>query len=346
MSRVNTEMRIGARARTSSLVVATLAMATLVVPVIAAEHHRRPPSAEHSQGRARAAGVGHRSNGPGDPGLVISGAKPSPKPTPRGGPTPVPTATPVPTPSPTPTPTPTPTPPRVVQPAPQSTPRGGTRTTAATARPTVPVGAIEEGSGGPYAAPSEAAPGAAGEGRDSGGLIAELSPEAIGIIALVVVLLGAGMAFLIATRRRRPKQEPARLSAVSGTPRPTLHLATASGRAIAVDDDVALPRWIRNRSLDESEERARLEPRPRTSRRRPVLFTDPLGESSMRLVVRYDGVALLSQPNEAYADVLTEMGTGDEVEILDIDEPWARVLTPRGIEGWLPTMTIGAAPDD
>lgn len=336
-------MRIGARARTSSLVVATLATAMLVAPVIAAEHQRRPPSAEHSQGRARAGGVGDRINGPGDPGLVISGAKPSPKPTPRGGPTPVPTATPVPTPSPTPTPTPTPTPPRVVQPAPQSTPRGGTRTTAATARPTVPAAAIEEGSGEPYATPSDAAPGAAGEATEPGGLIAELGPEAIAIIALVVVLLGAGMAFLIATRRR-PKQEPARLSAVSGTPRPTLHLATASGRAIAVDDDVALPRWIRNRSL-ESEERARLEPRPRTSRRRPVLFTDPLGESSMRLVVRYDGVALLSQPNEAYADVLTEMGTGDEVEILDIDEPWARVLTPRGIEGWLPTMTIGAAPD-
>lgn len=303
-----------------------MVMAVLVAPVMAAQR------------------------APGETGSVVV-AKQSPKPTPRGGPTAPPTPTPVPTPTPTvvPTPAPTPTPAPIVQPAPpgapRSTPRTETPTTQTPRSSGVVTAMADDASGAPSDAASTAAAGAGGTRTGSGELIAGLAPEALGVIALVVVLVGAGLAFVISTRRRRPKDEPARLSAVSAAPRPTLHLATASGRRVAVEDDAVLPRWIRNRTADEAHDRRPPEPPPRRVTRSPTLFTDPIGESSMRLVVRYDNVALLNQPNDSFGEVLTELGSGDEVEILDIDEPWARVLTPRGVEGWVQTMAIGAAPD-
>jgi len=303
-----------------------MVMAVLAVPAFAAE--QRPDSA----------------------GSVVV-AKQSPRPTPRGGPTAPPTPTPVPTPTPTPAPTPAPAPTKAPlgQPGPTAAPRATQRTELRAIETPPPSGvavAIAAGASDEPSDPaSSAAPGAAGTRSESGELTAGIPVEALGVIALVVVLVGAGLAFLISTRRRRPKDEPARLSAVSVTRRPTLNLATASARHVAVEDDAVLPRWIRNRTADEAHDRRPPEPPPRRVSRRPTLFTDPIGESSMRLVVRYDNVALLSQPNESLGEVLTELGTGDEVEIMDIDEPWTRVLTPRGVEGWVQTMAIGAAPD-
>lgn len=79
-----------------------------------------------------------------------------------------------------------------------------------------------------------------------------------------------------------------------------------------------------------------------TTRRQTLTFDQPIAESATRLVVRYDHVEILDQRNEAYARTLAEVGTGDEVEILELAEAWALVRTPHDVTGWLPTMTIGA----
>jgi hypothetical protein len=81
-----------------------------------------------------------------------------------------------------------------------------------------------------------------------------------------------------------------------------------------------------------------------SSRARPaVVFTDAVDEPTRRRLVRYDGVPLLDRPDDALGHARGELDGGDEVEILERQDIWARVRTPAGAEGWVPNMTLSAA---
>jgi hypothetical protein len=159
-------------------------------------------------------------------------------------------------------------------------------------------------------------------------------------VAVLAVGLGGAAGVFLLLERRRNASGAAALTAVAALD----HSPAAPTRFVDARDDAAIPRWLRASLREERAWTPPREPATRSGQRRALSFEEPLGESAMRLVVRYDRVELLDEPNEAYAQRLTEVGTGDEVEILDLADSWALVRTPLGHTGWLPTMTIGARP--
>ena len=78
-------------------------------------------------------------------------------------------------------------------------------------------------------------------------------------------------------------------------------------------------------------------------RRTPNVFTDPTADAGDRMWLRYDGVPLLDQPDEALGRSQADLDTGDEVLVLERDELWANVTTPAGIMGWVPAMVLADA---
>lgn len=334
-------MPIGTRARTASLAVAILVTALAVVPAVAVEQ------------------------APGGAGDITAFAKPTQKPRPSH-----PHATPVPTPVPTPQPTPVPTPLVTPRPDPttatQATPRTTQRppnddpTPRASKRPTKGVDASAAPSptfrddGGGMEAPSAGTTGQVGP-----------SPEVLGLATTLAAMVGLGFMWIVLRhRRRQPRPTPGPVAArVAAVPPLEERWMTAS-----LDDNDALPVWLR--ALAEPE-RAPLAPRdsppprepslahdlPATDEpyvpfqaqpaepapdpaRAPVTFLEPIAEGGMRLAIGSDESELLDQPGDAGVALAT-LRAGDEVEILDIQEPWLRVVTPLGQHGWIRSDALG-----
>jgi hypothetical protein len=80
-------------------------------------------------------------------------------------------------------------------------------------------------------------------------------------------------------------------------------------------------------------------PRPR------LAFAESIDKRAERMLVRYDNVPLLEQPDEAFGRILEELQSGDEVEIIERDSLWAHVRAPTGVAGWTPVMTVTAMTD-
>lgn len=116
------------------------------------------------------------------------------------------------------------------------------------------------------------------------------------------------------------------------------------GRAIP-DDEANVPRWLRTSVRAGRSWR----PQPVTQRmavnvyRQTATFDEPAADILARMILRYDGVELLDEPNESFARTVSVVGTGDEVDLLEVQGAWARVVTPRGSTGWLPSMTLRGA---
>ena len=344
------------RARSAALVIAFLAVIGLGVPAIASASISPPATPAPSTYQARPTG----SPGP----------KPKPTPTPVPTPVPVPTPTPVPTPVPTPpatatpgpTAAPTPAPPApttgpiATQTAPPAPPAGttpapaapttaaspavpaGTPTGSAPATPTgsnVPAGPIDAGGGPSPTSPSPTS-------GFSGWLVNLAAP--IAYLALVLLV-----AFVIA-RRRLERRERAALAGAVRPPdldsRPVRRIETRA-EPLAADDEDNRPRWLRPSlraerfGMDQARV-ARVMPvalQPAPPRRTPLTFGGTTADLSDRRLIRSAVVGLLEQPDPVGRHV-AELEHGDEVEILETVEPWANVLTPTGLAGWLPTVVL------
>ena len=337
-------MPIGARARSASVAVAILVTAIVCVPAFAIE---QPPGG---------------GNG------VTTLAKPSDRPKPSH---PHATPTPAPTPRPTPKPTPKVTPAPNPTPAPDPTPRRTNRPRQgdATPKPSKRPRASDQAGIGASLLPESFPPGTnMGEGVPGRGP----SPGVVGIAALLAAVVGLGSIWLLTRRRRRRPLAPG--------PVPTrVEVAPAAEgwTNVRLDDNDALPSWLR--AIAEPE-RAPLtaaplfalepsipydpepeiepafpdEPEPDLEQahghraRAAQTFGDSLDAGAMRLSVAADQTELLHHP-DAFGVALTTLIAGDEVEILDIEEPWVRVVTPLGSTGWLRTASLGvggAPPQD
>jgi Bacterial SH3 domain len=164
-----------------------------------------------------------------------------------------------------------------------------------------------------------------------------MSPEAL-IVPIGVALIAALVLTFIVVRTlkaRRPSKATDSNSAPAGPMAPF-------GR------DRNLPRW-----LDPSIAAARFKTDTTTAARAsaavavataparlPVVFATPVEDLAERLQVRYDGVPLLDRPDDVLGQTIGELDSGDEVEILEREEIWARVRTPSGTAGWTPTMAL------
>jgi hypothetical protein len=77
--------------------------------------------------------------------------------------------------------------------------------------------------------------------------------------------------------------------------------------------------------------------------RAPLVFADGARVAGDRMRLRFDGVPLLDQPDEALGRIRADLDTGDEVMVLERDELWTSVTTPAGLTGWVPTMVLADA---
>ena len=103
-----------------------------------------------------------------------------------------------------------------------------------------------------------------------------------------------------------------------------------------------MPRWLRPSVRQERAWTPPVRHEAFRESRRVSRFEDPVSDTVMRQSLRYDGALLLNVPSETYATPITEMGTGDEVEVLEVADEWVRVRTPWGDEGWVVAMALGA----
>lgn len=337
-------MLVGARPRIASLAIAVVVMAGVVMPVIA------------SQGRPDAGGtswIQALAKRPKPTPTPVPTASPAPSPlvTPAASapasPTPVPSAPPTPAPSASASPTPAPT----ATPRPTSTPAPKPRATARPARAT-PATA-------PTSTPSSLAAGAGASARPSadpaslhGALTSDeggLTPQRVrwleaGLASLLVLVVVTGGGWLILRRRGDGRSRPPDLAAAAAVAAPALTSAPAAVRRQASPEEAGTPRWLRASVRAErfAPARTELAPRRYSAMREATTFDHPADAAAIRMLVRYDGVALLDQTNEVFAQVISELGTGDEVEIVDVVDVWAEVQTPHGYRGWVPTMTLRA----
>jgi hypothetical protein len=201
-----------------------------------------------------------------------------------------------------------------------------------------------------------AAPGRAGLG------VPEPGSTILLFVVVLPIMLGLVVVALFVTvarrRRTRGRDVPAPTASLparawrTGTIVP-LPVATPSSGPAPQGGVANLPRW-----LDPSVTAARFRTDTTTAARaaaataavaypraRPaVVFTDAIAEPTRRQLVRYDGVPLLDRPDDALGRAQRELDGGDEVEILERQDIWAHVRTPEGTEGWVPNMTLSAAP--
>jgi hypothetical protein len=61
-----------------------------------------------------------------------------------------------------------------------------------------------------------------------------------------------------------------------------------------------------------------------------------------RMVIRYDAVPMVDEPDDVHGRLVDELSAGDEVQILQRDAVWVRVRTPAGRDGWVPAMTVAS----
>lgn len=140
----------------------------------------------------------------------------------------------------------------------------------------------------------------------------------------------AGLVFLILGRRRSSSEVAG--SAIS---RPV----ETGGR------DRNIPRWLdpaiaaaRRPDRSSAVARSAAAAMPRT--RPPLVFVTPGEDLAGLQYVRYDGVPLLDRPDDVLGRTMQELDGGDEVEVLQRGEIWARVRTPDSLIGWVPSMTL------
>jgi hypothetical protein len=141
---------------------------------------------------------------------------------------------------------------------------------------------------------------------------------AVTIVGLAgVVLFGAWFMF----GRRRPGERDGLLVAPAAP-----HAAPRSGPGEDGPPSSQRPAGRRKRSFRGDRRSGHLE--------------DVFAGSDMRRVVREDQVQLLNVPNATLGTPLTELGSGREVELLELDEGWAKVRTPWGEVGWVQSSRL------
>jgi hypothetical protein len=110
-------------------------------------------------------------------------------------------------------------------------------------------------------------------------------------------------------------------------------------------EEASVPRWLRKSVREErfwtpppAPRQAVIE-RPQLSRFAPP----PVLDAATRQPV-HARVALLNVPNEALSTPITQIGRGEDVEILQVAGEWLRVRTAIGDEGWIQSSALGAPP--
>ncbi len=298
---------------------------------------------------------------------------PAPDPTPAPAPMATPTAGPTGSPSPGSSPTSAPSAPTAADPDPSSA-------DPALGGGPIDKGASGSGSGGPGGGSGGPA-GPDGPSSDTGGapggplglltglfdvsasdVLGAVVPDAgSDLVSSAAVLVGSAaaaalwLAFALFGKRRRdetPSSSDDALAAAAARGlvfAPATHGAgsrnggPAPGAPSADDPEAFLPRWRRPSLL-----MARKADPTRDGRPEPRALAFGIGASSganERRQIRYAVVRLLDRPDEVTGLTVGELGSGDEVELLERSGAYWSVRSPDGGTGWLHKMVLGELAD-
>lgn len=167
--------------------------------------------------------------------------------------------------------------------------------------------------------------------------------------AIALGIVGAGVVGLLGVARRPAAQ---RLSAAdqiaammappapAPTPRPSIGTkqeVMAPIEATPADPEANMPRW-RRPSLIAARHSDPTREAP--VHRMPMTFSDVSAELDLR-VVRYAVVPVLDRPDEVLGLQISDLASGDEVQVVTTSGAYIEVLCPNGDQGWVHRTTLG-----
>jgi hypothetical protein len=167
--------------------------------------------------------------------------------------------------------------------------------------------------------------------------------------AIAVGIVGAGVVGLLGVARRSADQRltaaqqiAAMMAPAAPEPQPRPSIARdetvmAPQVAAPVDPEASMPRWRRPSLL---EARHADPSRTEAPHRMPMTFADVSAEFDLR-VVRYAVVPVLDRPDEVLGLQVSDLASGDEVQVLTTSGAYIEVRCPNGDQGWVHRTTLG-----
>ena len=167
--------------------------------------------------------------------------------------------------------------------------------------------------------------------------------------AIALGIVGAGVVGLLGVARRPASQKltpaeqiAAMMAPPAPAPKPQPSIGTkqevmAPQDGTPVDPEANMPRWRRPSLL----EARRSDPTRMTPvHRMPMTFSDVSAELDLR-VVRYAVVPVLDRPDEVLGLQVSDLASGDEVQVISTSGAYIEVLCPNGDQGWVHRTTLG-----
>ena len=167
--------------------------------------------------------------------------------------------------------------------------------------------------------------------------------------AIALGVVGAGVVGLLGVARRSPAQKlnaheqiAAMMAPPAPAPQPRPSIGTkqevmAPEAATPVDPESNMPRWRRPSLLAA---RHSDPTREAPVHRMPMLFGDVSAELDLR-VVRYAMVPVLDRPDEVLGLQISDLASGDEVQVMNTSGAYIEILCPNGDQGWVHRTTLG-----
>ncbi len=159
----------------------------------------------------------------------------------------------------------------------------------------------------------------------------------VGIVMMARRPIGPSRADEIAAMMAPAASTTATAPSVSLT-KATAVEAMAPPQTRPVDEEKFVPRWRRQSVL----EARRSDPtRDAPVYRAPMRFIDgPPAESDVR-IVRYAVVPVLDRPDEVLGLRLSDLESGDEVQVVSASGAFLEISCPNGDRGWVHRTTLG-----
>ena len=167
--------------------------------------------------------------------------------------------------------------------------------------------------------------------------------------AIALGVVGAGVVGLLGVARRPAAQRLTAHEQIAAMmapaapavqPRPSIGTkqeVMAPQDATPVDPEANMPRWRRPSLL---EARHSDPTRQAPIHRMPMTFSDVSAELDLR-VVRYAVVPVLDRPDEVLGLRISDLESGDEVQVMNTSGAFIEILCPNGDQGWVHRTTLG-----
>jgi hypothetical protein len=167
--------------------------------------------------------------------------------------------------------------------------------------------------------------------------------------AIAMGIVGAGLVGLVGVARRPPVKKLTAAEEIAAMmappapeplPRPSIardEAVMAPQVAEPVDPESNMPRWRRPSLLAaRHSDPSRMAP----VHRMPMTFGSASAELELR-VVRYAVVPVLDRPDEVLGLQISDLASGDEVQVVSTSGAFIEVLCPNGDQGWVHRTTLG-----